>query len=296
MKTPKLFLALAGALTLGIASTIASAAPSGAIFTTVADGSEVNFNHYPSKQAVYLDGGPGPGAPQHAAALPDGDYYFQVTDPSGKTLLSTDPVANRRFTVSGGIIVATTGTHLTGNDIDHPPAKTIQLFPYNDTPNNGGVYKVWATPVADLVGDPTKVNPGYKAGSNVHGFVPSKSKTDNFKVKDTPIVEIDTRFHDANTGEIIDGGTITWTDTVGGTNQKHSYWAPELNVYHEAHVECVEAGTHKIDVQDTANYLVDWIQKPDGSTIEGPGIVSVNIKSLNKPLTVWIDAYIVQTP
>ena len=36
--------------------------PSGAIFTTVADGSEVNFNIYPNKEAVYLDGGPGPGA------------------------------------------------------------------------------------------------------------------------------------------------------------------------------------------------------------------------------------------
>ena len=34
--------------------------PSGAIFTTVADGSEVNFNIYPSKEAVYLDGFPSP--------------------------------------------------------------------------------------------------------------------------------------------------------------------------------------------------------------------------------------------
>ena len=38
--------------------------PSGAIFTTVADGSEVNSKIYPSKEAVYLDGGPGPGAPR----------------------------------------------------------------------------------------------------------------------------------------------------------------------------------------------------------------------------------------
>ena len=47
-------------------------APSGAIFTTVADGSEVNANIYPSKDAVYLDGAPGPGAPQTAAGLDDG--------------------------------------------------------------------------------------------------------------------------------------------------------------------------------------------------------------------------------
>ena len=44
-------------------------APSGAIFTTVADGSEVNANIYASKELVYLDGGPGPGAPQGAAGL-----------------------------------------------------------------------------------------------------------------------------------------------------------------------------------------------------------------------------------
>ena len=37
-------------------------APSGAIFTTNALGSEVNVNQYPSKADVYLDGGPGIGA------------------------------------------------------------------------------------------------------------------------------------------------------------------------------------------------------------------------------------------
>lgn len=75
-------------------------APSGAIFTTVSDGSEVNCN-YPSKDSVYLDGGPGPGAPQHAAGLDDGTYVFQVTDPSGRVLLSIDPAGCRRFVVTG---------------------------------------------------------------------------------------------------------------------------------------------------------------------------------------------------
>jgi hypothetical protein len=78
-------------------------APSGAIFTTLADGSEVNYNIYPNKEAVYLDGGPGPGAPQTAAGLDDGTYVFQVTDPSGKTLLSTDAAICRQFTVAGGV-------------------------------------------------------------------------------------------------------------------------------------------------------------------------------------------------
>src|SRR5919108_2776418 len=79
-------------------------APSGAIFATVADGTEVNFNIYEAKTDVYLDGGPGPGAPQHAAGLDDGTYVFQVTDPSGKVLLSQDVPLCRRFTVSAGVI------------------------------------------------------------------------------------------------------------------------------------------------------------------------------------------------
>src|SRR5688572_30017474 len=113
--------------------TASAHAPSGAIFTTLPDGSEVNFNHFPSKQDVYLDGGPGPGAPQTAAGLDDGTYVFQVTDPSGKVLLSEDAAKCRQFVVSAGIItsVVVTGCqHVTGNDVDHPPAKTVQLVPY----------------------------------------------------------------------------------------------------------------------------------------------------------------------
>src|SRR5438093_4979527 len=126
-------------VTLGLVVSLMASAPSGAIFTTVANGSEVNYNIYQAKEDVYLDGGPGPGAPQGAAGLDDGVYVFQVTDPSGKTLLSTDPAGCRLFTVSGGIIVSTAPStagcsHVTGTDIDHN-AVTVQLMPYNDTPN-----------------------------------------------------------------------------------------------------------------------------------------------------------------
>src|SRR5918993_3756721 len=96
--------AAVGALSLCIGSAAMAHAPSGAIFTTVADGSEVNFNQYPAKQDVYLDGGPGPGAPQGAAGLDDGRYVFQVTDPSGKVLLSTDRARSRQFDVVDGVI------------------------------------------------------------------------------------------------------------------------------------------------------------------------------------------------
>src|SRR5436305_1505390 len=85
-------------------SPVRAHAPSGAIFTTTVNGSEVNANQYSAKEEVYLDGGPGPGAPQTAAGLDDGRYVFQVTDPPGKTLLSTDPVRCRQFDVANGII------------------------------------------------------------------------------------------------------------------------------------------------------------------------------------------------
>src|SRR6266516_3145660 len=76
----------------------------GAIFTTNIDGTIVNQNQYAAKTDVYLDGGPGPHAPLTAASLPDGIYVFQVTDPSGKALLSSDAASYRQFTVLGGRI------------------------------------------------------------------------------------------------------------------------------------------------------------------------------------------------
>lgn len=169
-------------------------ASSGAIFTTLGDGTAVNHNQFSSTCAVFLDGGPGPNAPASAAGLDDGEYYFQVTDPSGKTLLSTDPVTNRSFTVHSGVIVAYTGfggpVHPIGIDQDHPElgAITIRLAnatcpsDFTQSPNNGGAYKVWATPTGSFVGDPNQVDNPCGNGC-FHGFMPSASKTDNFKAK-----------------------------------------------------------------------------------------------------------------
>ncbi len=185
---------LAAVLCCGIAVPLDAEPVTGAIFTTLGDGSAVNANHFNSKCEVYLDGGPGPNAPAKAAGLPNGEYYFQVTDPSGKTLLSTDPVSNRRFKVDKGVIVAYTGlggpVHPIGVDSDHPElgAITVRLAnstceaDFLDSPNNGGTYKVWATPVGDFVGDPAKVDNECGNGC-FHGFQPSKSKSDNFKAK-----------------------------------------------------------------------------------------------------------------
>ncbi len=162
----------------------------GAIFTTLVDGSSVNHNIYNSKQDVYLNGGPNsPSAPCTAAGLPDGDYYFQVTDPSGKNVLSTDSLAERKVRVLGGIIKYYLGTtHHVG--VGKCGSVTVQLMPFNDTPNPGGEYKVWMTPVESF-----------------KGFFPSKSKTDNFKAPGDAVLDSDN-----------DGLADNYEINVSGTN------------------------------------------------------------------------------
>ncbi|HVK24700.1 MAG TPA: hypothetical protein VM677_25350 [Actinokineospora sp.] len=280
------------------AGTASADAPSGAIFTTLADGTEVNFNHYDAKTDVYLDGGPGPGAPQHAAGLDDGTYVFQVTDPSGKVLLSTDPARCRQFVVTAGVISAVVDTdceHVTGLDVDHA-ATTVQLYPFLDTPNNGGVYKAWATMVGDYLagcaalGVPNGldvVDCGSVRG-NRHGFVPADSKTDNFKVDEDVIVEIDTRFYRPGNPNLIDGLAVTWTDTNGASNRKWSYYAPRLNVNHEAHVEAVEVGTHRISVANQPGCQVLAIDHGN-KHVKGAGSVDVKITSLGRSATIFIN-------
>jgi hypothetical protein len=233
-------------------ATPAMAAPlSGAIFTTDVTGVPVNLNIYAAKEDVYLNGGPGINAPDDAAGLPAGTYSFQVTDPSGKTLLSSDAVACRQFTVdSSGVIqsVAAGGAcaHSTGTD-GEDLGITVQLFPYDDTPNNGGVYKVWVSPTSLLDCD---------APGNKHCFVPRYSKTDNFKVRSKVIVEIDTRFSDEGSNVFRDGLAATWFDTNGASNVKYSEYNPAVLAFHEAHVEAAEQGNHRIVVSDQAGCVI----------------------------------------
>lgn len=291
--------ALLAAMVTGIPPAAAHA-PSGAIFTTLPDGSAVNFNIYASKDDVYLDGGPGIQAPQTAAGLDDGTYVFQVTDPSGKNLLSQDEARCRQFTVSNGVIdgvVATGCEHVTGVDVDHG-AVTVQLMPYADTPNPGGVYKVWVTEVGDFIagcnefGVPNGldvVDCGQRGG-NRHGFVPAHSKTDNFKVGDEEPVEIDTRFTDEATGEYLLGLGVTWYDTNGASNTKWAEYKPELQVFWEAHVEAVERGTHRIKIDHQEGCFVHHV-RVDGvlQPTVGPQTVEVRIRNESKALTVFID-------
>lgn len=206
--TPALFLWLA----LGAALLYAHAI-SGAIYTSKNDGTQVNGNLYPTKADVYLNGGPPPNAPCTSGGMNDGDYYFQVTDPSGATLLSSDDISNRKFRVSGGLITENLGAPAPhANGVGKCPGSiSIQLIPYDDTPNAGGEYKVWVTRVSDYENSAVGNN---GLGPNF-GFVGGHIKTDNFKVLagDDPLPPPpngDTfsisgkKFYDANVNGVLD--------------------------------------------------------------------------------------------
>ena len=261
-----------------VASAHAAPRPlSGAIFTTDQHGNAVNGNaHYLSKcgvNGVYLDGGPGPNSPPNAASLPDGDYYFQVTDSSGKTLLSTDPVSHRCISVADGVITGNcpTGTHATYVEADHGSigARTVELCaapdaPFLNTPNSSGVYKVWVTPAGDgtlkgrgFFGDPTRVaNDCRGVPGCFHGFIASRSKTDTFKAaaqgsSRTFCIKVDKQLAQAN-GETTPGGNwqIFVTDSIGTTNV---YFTNELGTT-DAQICGLTAGSYTVAEQMPNGY------------------------------------------
>jgi hypothetical protein len=142
----------------------------GAVWTSDPYGEQVNGNLYTNARKVYLVGGP---HKEGAAGLPDGIYYFQITDPPGKTLLSTDDLSKRKFEVNDGYIYSIDGgTHKWNPDTTRGYGIVVQLWPFTYAPKKGGVYKVWVTR-----------EDYYAAGEGCFGFIPSLSKTDNFKVK-----------------------------------------------------------------------------------------------------------------
>ena len=288
-------IALVAALAAAVAFPLARAAAdppvaqlSGAIFTSDASGVPVNLNHYADKHDVYLNGGPGVNAPIDAAGLPAGIYTFQVTDPSGKTLLSTDAPECRQVTVGADgrfLDVAPSGAcgHVTGID-GEDGGITVQLFPFDDTPNNGNEYKAWLTPTSAL---------NCSAPGNKHCFVPGDSKTDNFKVKAKGVTEIDTRFH--RNGALVDGLAAQWTDTLGAHNVKYSEWAPQRLAYHEAHVEAAERGSHVITVSNQAGCTVLDASGPTGTRyLPSGGTVTVPVQVKNSPTgdtTYFVDVH-----
>ncbi|CAN5593686.1 hypothetical protein BH23PSE2_BH23PSE2_04050 [soil metagenome] len=211
---------LAASLFAGLAY---SHAINGAIYTSTADHSQVNANLYASKELVYLNGGPS-NSQCNGGKLTDGEYYFQVTNPSGSVLLSTTGIAARKFAVLDGVIAANLGDttlHPNGG-VSACGSLAIRLFPYDDTPNNGGVYKAWITRTSDF-----HAACGAIADCGLDGFVPGHTKTDNFRVGQTPVVPVEGaveafKFYDANANGIFDAGDTElegWKMTLESLSQ-----------------------------------------------------------------------------
>lgn len=217
-------LAAATALAIGIlfSSSAQADAIHGAIYTSVQDGSTVNANLYENKQDVYLNGGPPLNAPCSAGGIDDGDYFFQVTSPDGKKLLSSDRVFERKFRARDGVIKQYLGsTHALGRG-NCPGAISIELYPYDDTPNNGGVYKVWVTRVADYLAACPVARKGVR-DCGLAGFVPGHTKTDNYRVRNTGGISTRTgnlvvsKYYDANGNGVWEAGELPlagWPMTV----------------------------------------------------------------------------------
>jgi len=146
----------------------------GAVFTSNFDGTGIDLNIYDSKGDVYLTGGPCQGG----SHLEDGTYYYQVTSPNG-VLLSSDAIGERKITVSGGFITTASG-HVT-HDVACTSSDgiTVQLLPYDDTPNNGGEYKLTVGLASDVEACDAFANDDFNFVKDCKQI---ETKSDNYKV------------------------------------------------------------------------------------------------------------------
>ena len=105
----------------------------GSISVALQDGQPAAVVIFEDKCEAYLVVGQEEGLPR----LPDGDYFFQVTDVSGQTLLSSDEVRFRQFRVADGAIenVSGQGSHeVWVNSLSG--TASVQLCPFADSPDS----------------------------------------------------------------------------------------------------------------------------------------------------------------
>jgi hypothetical protein len=157
-------------LALSIVSAPAAAQVGGSAFVLDRYGAHMPGNTFERLDAVFFSAGRGvtcTGSP-----LADGDYYFQITDPAGTVLLSSDLLEDRRVRVTGGLLAQYLGTKHLASRKGPCGSLYLRLLPFLPTPYPIHEYKVWLTRVQDY--DPLL--------TNLFGFDPALSKSDNFRV------------------------------------------------------------------------------------------------------------------
>jgi hypothetical protein len=176
--------AVAAAVALGLAFTVGGlgggpaaeeegvlpyAAIAGSVTVTLDDGRPAAAVIFEDKCDAYLVARGEDSPPR----LPDGDYFFQVTDVSGEALLSSDEVGLRQFRVTDGAIqgVSGQGNHAVGVDSVSGGA-TVQLCPFAESSDSSGTYEVWVTGVDDFKGDVEAVD---STAGDSHGFLVARS-------------------------------------------------------------------------------------------------------------------------
>ncbi|MBI2765803.1 MAG: hypothetical protein HYX53_07820 [Chloroflexi bacterium] len=160
-------------------------------------GNGVNCNIYSSATQVFLDGGPS------TDYLPDGYYCFDVTDPSGKTLLSSDAASARYFQVAANVTTYSGGHALGTDSRGDTPTTTIGLAPFG--PSSNGEYKLTVFQYASNTAQP---------GSSCAAA--EITKTDNFKVGEATPTNTATATA-TNTSTATSTSTATPTSTATAT-------------------------------------------------------------------------------
>jgi hypothetical protein len=177
----------------------------GAAFTTDPYCNQVNGNIYPSKEVVYIGGGP---SRLNAAGLkPLTSYYLRVTDPKGEVLLGTSAATLTPTPIKTDANGKFACISIFSNVAQVTSTGAFNGAGYATTPNSGGEYKAWISP------DPA--------------FSSNDTKTDNFKVlADSPVppngpasITIN-KFYDTNANGVYDTGDFMLNSAVDGKGWK----------------------------------------------------------------------------
>jgi serine-aspartate repeat-containing protein C/D/E len=176
----------------------------GAITTTTESGAAQTV--FADKSDVFFTAGPTATPCAATQFVPDGQYYFQVTDLAGTQLLSSDAASERLVTVHNGVLATYDGhTHDTdlggisedasnSEEAEVAPVRgpcgalSVGLAPFRDAGSREASYLLWLTPLARFSGDPSQIDPVCGDGC-FHGFRPEFSLTSAFRVEDKRFCE-----------------------------------------------------------------------------------------------------------